>query len=128
MEYGYADGEVGRERADEGKFPPASSCAQNPAGTPYQDNWIGMANNINGATKWLHVGGITDGGVRRLAFSGDLAYLSGSVGVNQRNPSERLEIAGECQDERSEREWSEFSGSRDKANHRGGHGASQPWF
>ena len=66
----------------------------NPAGTPYQDNWIGMANNIDGATKWLHVGGITEGGIRRLAFDGDLAYLSGSAGVNQKNPSERLEIAG----------------------------------
>lgn len=63
-------------------------------GTPFPDNWIGMANNIDGTTKWLHVGGITEGGVRRLALAGDLAYISGNVGINQKNPLEKLEIAG----------------------------------
>ena len=65
-------------------------------GTPYQDNWIGMAENIDGATKWLHIGGIRDGGVRRLALFGDFAYFNGFVGLGpgEVNPSERLQISG----------------------------------
>ena len=65
-------------------------------GTPYLDNWIGMAENIDGATKWLHIGGIRDGGVRRLALFGDFAYFNGFVGMGagEVNPSERLQISG----------------------------------
>jgi hypothetical protein len=65
-------------------------------GTPYLDNWIGMAENIDRATKWLHIGGIRDGGVRRLALFGDFAYFNGFVGMGagEVNPSERLQISG----------------------------------
>lgn len=60
---------------------------------PYPDNWIGMANNIDGATKWLHIGGITDGGVRRLALYADRSFFDGNVGIG-RLPSQRMDVAG----------------------------------
>ena len=60
---------------------------------PYPDNWIGMADNIDGTTKWLHIGGITDGGVRRLALYADRSYFDGHVGIG-RLPSQRMDVAG----------------------------------
>lgn len=36
-----------------------------------------MVNNIEGATKWLHVGGITDAGARRLVLAADITYVYG---------------------------------------------------
>ncbi|HEV2705515.1 MAG TPA: hypothetical protein VGV59_06295 [Pyrinomonadaceae bacterium] len=51
------------------------------AGTPYESNWIGMANNVDGTTKWLHIGGITDSGERRLALMASRLYASGNVGI-----------------------------------------------
>ena len=65
-------------------------------GTPYPNNWIGMANTISGNTPWLLLGGITDGHARRLALFADKAYLSGNVGVGSGmvNPTERLEVNG----------------------------------
>ena len=52
-----------------------------PNGVPYPDNWIGMAQNIEGTTKWLHIGGITEGGVRRLALYANVTRISGDVEV-----------------------------------------------
>jgi Chaperone of endosialidase len=62
-------------------------------GDLFPDNWIGMASNIDGTTKWLHVGGITDSGARRLALIADRTFISGNLGIGTTQPlSARLEI------------------------------------
>jgi hypothetical protein len=65
-------------------------------GVAYRDNWIGMAANIDGATKWLHIGGITDGGVRRIALYADTILASGRVGIGKITPDtdSRLDVEG----------------------------------
>jgi len=63
------------------------------SGNVYKDNWIGMANNIDGTTKWLHIGGITDtDSVRRIALYADRVYFPGYVGIGTRSPSSRLTV------------------------------------
>src|SRR3989442_1658307 len=52
-----------------------------PSGAVYPDNAIAMANNIDAATKWLQIGGITDAGARRLALLADRTFISGSLGI-----------------------------------------------
>ena len=66
------------------------------SGNPYPDNWIGMANNIEGTTRWLHLGGITDGGARRLALFADRTYFNGWVGIGDGKtaPAERVDVNG----------------------------------
>lgn len=51
-------------------------------GVPFPDAWIGMANNIDAATKWLHIGGITDGGTRRIALFANRTLVSGNLDVS----------------------------------------------
>jgi hypothetical protein len=64
-------------------------------GAVYPDNAIGVASNIDKSTKWLQVGGITDGGARRLALAGSLLYLAGNVGINRLpRPDRPLVIQG----------------------------------
>jgi hypothetical protein len=65
-------------------------------GDPYPDNWIGMANNIEETTRWLHLGGITDGGARRLALYADRTYFNGWVGIGDGKtaPAERIDVNG----------------------------------
>lgn len=58
----------------------------------YQDNWLGMTNNVEGATKWLHIGGITDAGARRIALMADRVYLNGRIGIGITNPLVPLHI------------------------------------
>ncbi len=55
-------------------------------GAPYANNWIGMAANIDGQTKWLHIGGITDSGQRRIALYADTLFASGRVGIGKTKP------------------------------------------
>ncbi|HEX8852993.1 MAG TPA: hypothetical protein VF754_05875 [Pyrinomonadaceae bacterium] len=62
-------------------------------GNPYADNLIGMANNIDGATKWLHVGGITDAGQRRLGLVATRIYMAGNVGIGTATPGFPLTFA-----------------------------------
>jgi hypothetical protein len=64
-------------------------------GIPYPSNWIGMANNIEGK-KWLHIGGITDDGVRRLTLSADRTYIQGNLGIGTTTPGAgaKLTVAG----------------------------------
>jgi hypothetical protein len=64
------------------------------SGVPYPSNWIGMANNIDGATKWLHIGGITDAGARRLTLWADRTFIQGNVGIGTTNPQTRLDVRG----------------------------------
>lgn len=64
------------------------------AGTPYPDNGVWMANNIEGTTKWLHIGGITDAGARRLALLADRIFASGNVGIGAANPGAKLSVIG----------------------------------
>ena len=65
-------------------------------GAPYADNWIGMAANIEGQTKWLHIGGISDAGVRRIALYGNTVFASGQVGIGKTTPDKdaRLDVDG----------------------------------
>lgn len=63
-------------------------------GNVFQDNWIGMANNVDGTSKWLHVGGITDSGQRRIALMATRTYVSGSLGVGVAQPAQALHVSG----------------------------------
>ena len=63
-------------------------------GVSFPDSWIGMANNIDGASKWLHIGGITDSGARRIALFASKSYFSGNVGIQTVNPADALDVAG----------------------------------
>ncbi len=52
------------------------------SGKPYLHNWIGMTSDIDTAkTKWLHIGGITDQGKRRIALFADTTRVSGQLDV-----------------------------------------------
>lgn len=64
-----------------------------PGGALLPDAWLGMANNIEGATRWLHIGGITDAGARRLALFADRIFVFGSIGLGTPAPSNRLHVA-----------------------------------
>lgn len=70
------------------------------SGNPYVDNWIGMTDNFPDKIKWLHIGGITDGGVdsipkkRRLGLFADITYASGNVGIGTRDPTATLDVVG----------------------------------
>jgi hypothetical protein len=63
-------------------------------GSLFPDNWMGMANNIEGTTKWLHIGGITDSGARRLALIADCTYIAGNLGIGTTTPKARLDVNG----------------------------------
>jgi hypothetical protein len=64
-------------------------------GAVYPDNAIGVASNIDKSTNWLQLGGITDGGARRLALVADRMYLLGSVGINRLpRPGQGLVVDG----------------------------------
>src|SRR5437867_2087526 len=64
-----------------------------PSGAVYPDNAIAMANNIDAATKWLQIGGITDAGARRLALLADRTFISGSLGIGTAQPDRSLTVA-----------------------------------
>jgi hypothetical protein len=64
------------------------------SGTSYADNWVGMADNILEKTKWLHIGGITDEGKRRIALFADTTYVAGRVGIGTTKPDTELDVAG----------------------------------
>lgn len=64
------------------------------AGTTFPDNGLWMANNIEGATKWLHLGGITDAGARRIALVADRLFASGRLGIGLTAPDAQLHISG----------------------------------
>lgn len=61
-------------------------------GDYYPDNWIGMSTGVEGTTKWLHIGGITDASARRLALYADITYVSGKLGIGTTSPQDRLQI------------------------------------
>ena len=65
-----------------------------PDGTPYPDGSIGMAKDLEGSTKWLRVGGITDAGARRLALLADRTYVSGSLGIGTTKTDRPLHVEG----------------------------------
>ena len=60
----------------------------------FPDNHISMANNIDGTTKWLHIGGITDAGARRIALFADRTFVSGRLGIGTVDPSVALDVNG----------------------------------
>lgn len=66
------------------------------AGQPYHSAWIGPATTIDGPTRWLHVGGIDDGGVRRLALYANVVFAPDRFGVRTTNPDPAyaLEVGG----------------------------------
>lgn len=64
------------------------------AGGVYLDNWIGMWDKFDAASKWLHIGGITEAGVRRLALAAHRTYITGNVGIGSTQPNAKLEIQG----------------------------------
>jgi hypothetical protein len=66
-----------------------------PAGPAYTGGWVGMANNIEGTKRWLHVGGIIDQGgdnVRRLALYADRVFVPGSLGLGVVAPVPQIRI------------------------------------
>jgi hypothetical protein len=65
-----------------------------PNGMPYPDNWIGVATDIEDTTKWLHIGGITDGGVRRLTLWADRTFIQGNVSIGTTPPLHSLHVDG----------------------------------
>ncbi len=65
-------------------------------GTPYTDNWIGRFND--GSVDWLHIGGITTGGVRRIGFWANTVYASGNVGIGTTSPGRQLTLSSSSAD------------------------------
>jgi hypothetical protein len=66
------------------------------SGTSYADNWVGMADNVlDDKTKWLHIGGITDQGKRRIALYANTTYIDGDVGIWTKKPEARLHVNGD---------------------------------
>jgi hypothetical protein len=63
-------------------------------GKQYADNWIGMADNVGDKKKWLHIGGITDDGVRRLTLFAHTTYVSDNLGIGTADPKARLDVHG----------------------------------
>ncbi|MCA1636352.1 MAG: hypothetical protein LC802_22350 [Acidobacteria bacterium] len=63
------------------------------SGTPYQDNILGITTGLEGTTKWLLVGGITDAGARRIALMGDKIHASGRIGIGTTDPKYLLSFA-----------------------------------
>ena len=67
------------------------------SGNAFTGNSINMANNIEGATKWLHIGGITDtDNVRRIALFANRTYISERLGIGagKTNPLVSLDVEG----------------------------------
>lgn len=62
-------------------------------GGTYGSSWIGTATNLWGEP-YLHIGGETSGGVRRIGLMADTTYISGNVGIGTTNPSYKLEVVG----------------------------------
>jgi hypothetical protein len=60
------------------------------AGTPYTDSWIGRYND--GTNDWLHIGGITTSGVRRIGLYANTTYANGNVGIGTTGPRNNLEV------------------------------------
>jgi ABC-type uncharacterized transport system ATPase subunit len=54
--------------------------------------WIGATSNVWGQP-YLHIGGETSGGVRRLGLFADQTYFSGNVGIGTTSPSAHLEVS-----------------------------------
>ena len=66
------------------------------AGNVYPENWMGVATNIEGTTKWLHIGGVTDEGLRRIYLGADriVTYHGALFGIGTTSPSEKLHVIG----------------------------------
>jgi hypothetical protein len=60
----------------------------------YPDNWIGMSDKVDGGSKWLHIGGITDAGARRITLQADRVHVSGRLGVGTTDPQSALHVNG----------------------------------
>ncbi|MEW6606201.1 MAG: hypothetical protein AB1414_01940 [bacterium] len=62
-----------------------------------------MANNIDGDSKWLHIGGITGTktgeatAYRRIALYADRTYFPGNVGIGTTEPNYKLDVEGDVQ-------------------------------
>lgn len=65
------------------------------AGTSYADSWIGRHND--GTNDWLHIGGITTGGVRRIGLYANTIYASGNVGIGTTSPNYPLSFGNSLQ-------------------------------
>jgi len=61
---------------------------------PYPDNSIGMSDQVDGGTKWLSIGGITDAGARRITLQADRIHVSGRLGVGTTDPQTVLHVEG----------------------------------
>lgn len=68
------------------------------SGYPYPDNWIGVADNIDGDSRWLHIGGITSAksgeqtAYRRTAYVADRHAFFGAVGIGTATPDSSLHV------------------------------------
>jgi len=60
----------------------------------YPEAWIGMTDDVEGASKWLRVGGISDGTTARLALDAERTTIEGSLGVNCLPTDQALEVFG----------------------------------
>jgi len=67
----------------------------NDQGIPYTEGWIGkwdVKDANNNVTKWMHIGGITDAGARRLLLAAGITQISGNVGIGMEPTEARLSI------------------------------------
>jgi hypothetical protein len=61
---------------------------------PYPGAWMGMANDVEGNTRWLRLGGLADD-ASRLSLQSDRVHVSGRLGIGVTNPGAPLDVAGD---------------------------------
>src|SRR5581483_3368106 len=66
----------------------------NEQGRVYADGWIGKWQGQPGDPLWLHIGGITDQGARRLLLAASITTIGGNVGIGTADPKVPLHIKG----------------------------------
>ncbi|HKQ06540.1 MAG TPA: hypothetical protein VJ464_15510 [Blastocatellia bacterium] len=64
----------------------------NEQGRVYAEGWLGRWEDRKGGPSWMHLGGITEGGTRRLMLVADITTIGGNVGIGTPDPKVALHL------------------------------------